>query len=67
MNILKIVQDYEARWHIENTKGNIILDSITIGNAVEAEKFLKNYVSSYFPWADWTCIVVPLKKGPKNV
>ena len=67
MNTVKIVQDYKARWHIENHKGDVMFGPITISNPVEAEKYLINYMSSYFPWVSWTYTVVPLKKGAKHV
>lgn len=60
MITVKIVQEYKARWRIE-ANGHVLQTDITIGNTPEAERYLRNYMTSFFPWTMFNLIAVPLK------
>lgn len=60
--IIKIVQDSQSIWHIEDNKGHIWHEGVTISNSHEAREMLIRYMSSFFVWSNWEFEVVPLKR-----
>jgi len=59
-----MVQISKCKWQIRSHRGTILVNSITIGNPIDAEEYVKNYISSFL---DWTYNVIPIHKDNKNV
>lgn len=47
---LIMVQSFDNRWQVKNSKGHIIADNIIIRAPYTAEEYIKNYVSSFINW-----------------
>lgn len=56
---MRIVETNRGRWQIENAKGDVIVYDLMIGSKVSAERYIKNYVSSFM---NYNYEVVPLKQ-----
>lgn len=60
---LKIVQNSQVNWHVQSPNGTILQKDITIASHYDAERFIKNYVSSFTNWG-WE--VVPMEHKPRG-
>lgn len=58
---VKMVQVSRHRWEIQTQHGYVLKADITVSNPMEAEMFVKNYISSYLAWS---YVVQPIK--PKD-
>jgi hypothetical protein len=47
------------RWQLESSKGHIIKNDIFLSTRLEAENYVKNYVSSF---TNWDYEVIPKEK-----
>lgn len=54
---LKMIQSEPCNWYITNDKGTIIQDDIKVGLLLEAEDYIKRYISSFNAW---TYELIPL-------
>jgi hypothetical protein len=59
-----MVQTSNNRWEITTQKGFVLMGDIQLGTLLEAEDFVKRYLSS---WPAWHYKLVPIekKKGKK--
>jgi hypothetical protein len=56
--IVYMVQTSRNRWKIQSESGSILLDDIILSNEVEAEEYVKGYVSSW----NWDYEMVSLEE-----
>ena len=56
---VSIVQMTKFRWQLESSKGHIIKNDIFLSTRLEAENYVKNYVSSF---TNWDYEVIPKEK-----
>ncbi len=47
---VKMVQVSKHRWEIQTRHGYVLKGDITVSNPMEAEFYVKNYISSYPAW-----------------
>lgn len=65
--VIKIVQDSQSIWHIEDSKGHIWHEGVTVSNEHDAREVLTRYMTSFMPWQNWEFQVVSLKGNKKNI
>lgn len=57
MNHVKMIQTMTCNWHIESQYGHVLVKNITCGTVIEAEEYVKRYISSF---DGWSYSVIPL-------
>lgn len=53
---IKMIQESTNRWRIESDTGIVLTDDIILGK-LEAEDYMKRYISSY---STWTYEIIPM-------